>query len=314
VLTFTVPITATPGPFTFRVAYNPGNQAGATITATANFTVEKISFPGLEGYGSDIHAGGEVCANPPSGPAGTGQISGNSNGASFGDFALSANGPIAGFGSDNSATANDLKLGKTGTYTDVCRPDLYAQAAPHSASMLPLPAGGSVDVSTLTGSAYYVPGDITLFSPSGTGTISHLSTIVASGTITIASNIVITTAGSYTVSTLPSLGLIAQGPIRINPNVTNVAAYMFSDNTIDTCYTVPYVPTPPTCNGVLNIDGMLMAHSIDFKRLSPLGSTGAQTTEAVHFSPQLYLNPPLYFDASADDTTLFDKGEGRPLF
>src|SRR6185369_10388666 len=116
---------------------------------------------------------------------------------------------------------------------------------------------------------------------------------------------------SYSSHTVPSLGVISSGDIWIDPAVTRVDAYLFSSQgTIVTCNgTVAACNTPQ-----LVVNGFLMGKGLLFGRVGALDTNGTPITEAIVLNPQIYLNPPKYFDASVDDTLLLGQGEKAPLF
>jgi hypothetical protein len=104
----------------------------------------------------------------------------------------------------------------------------------------------------------------------------------------------------------PSLGLIAARDIDIDSAVTQVSAYLFSDNAIDTC-----VEADGTCDSTLTVNGFLMAQQLLLHRF---GTVASPIGEDIIMAPQIYLNPPAFFDASVDNTTLEGQGEQQPLF
>jgi hypothetical protein len=64
----------------------------------------------------------------------------------------------------------------------------------------------------------------------------------------------------------------------------------------------------------LVVNGFFMAHDILFNRLGRPNTNGNQLAEQVILNPQLYLNPPMFFDAAADAVLLHGQGEQQPLF
>ena len=173
-------------------------------------------------------------------------------------------------------------------------------------------AGTNYDISGWSG-LYYINGDAGIH-----GTVNHLLTIVSlSGTLSITGPIKLTNANSAFPAgsrlALPSLGVIASGDIVINPGATTLDAYLFSNGTIDTCATqATYAPAG--CGNTLVVDGFLMAHSINFKRLGPDNTLGGQNGEQIALNPQIYLNPPQFFDGAAEGIQVEGQGERQPLY
>jgi hypothetical protein len=116
-------------------------------------------------------------------------------------------------------------------------------------------------------------------------------------------------AGTYLAADTPSLGIISAGDIDIDSSVNLVDAYLFANDNIHTC-----IQADSTCDNPLTVDGFLMAHDIAFERLGPPNSTGNPVSETITMTPQLYLNPPQFFDTSVDPTLLQGSGEQQPLF
>ena len=311
-LTFTVPTTAVPGSIiTFQVYYYPADAGGSVAQATVQFKVEDIAYPSVVGLNGDVHAGGGLCGAAQS----TGNVQGNPLGASYGQYGVSASGSISGFGSNGAFDNTMLNLGQTGSYVQICQPDLYAAAQNY------LAAGGAGAVTTGSGvydisswkGVHYITGNANIC-----GTVNNPTTIVQqSGTLTIGGNgcpksgITLTNTPTPR-SAAPSLGIIA-GPltsIAIAANVTQVDAYLFSEGSINTCDTT----WGGTCNSTLTVNGFVMGHDLQLRRLG--SGNGAEVAEKITLNPQIYLNPPQFFDANSASGGLQLQGLGErpPLF
>jgi hypothetical protein len=293
-------------------------------------------YPSVIGLNSDVQAGGGLCDVPLS--ATPGNITGNGSAASGDQYVLAASGSIGSFAS-NTGGADTLKLGApptAGGYAAVCRPDLLKAAIDGQGGPSQGTIGGtgtvSVDVGCLTtpaancgsttggASAYYFNGGILQLS----GVVHRkLTIVVTAGSVEITNPITIdptATTTSLDPTAAPSLGVIADQDIAIDSGVTRVDAYLFADGVINTCA----LTTPPAANlttpcgvptPVLTVNGFLMGSNILFSRLGPAGSAGVQTAETIALNPQIYLNPPQFFDeASVDQSTLQGQGERQPLF
>jgi hypothetical protein len=138
-----------------------------------------------------------------------------------------------------------------------------------------------------------------------------LTIVAPNASVRITDNLTIDAATQYSVRYVPSLGLIVQGDIFINPNVTKVEAFIFTDGTVYTCDGSNAACANP---GVLTINGFVMAKDIVFGRLGAFDSAGTAAAETVVLSPQLYLNPPKLFDTGTDPIILLGQGERAPLY
>jgi hypothetical protein len=121
----------------------------------------------------------------------------------------------------------------------------------------------------------------------------------------------------YAAHNVPSLGVITPGDIVIPQAITNVDAYLFANKNIDTCIegTSLVAATRKLCaTAPLAVHGFLMAHDILFHRLGPANTKGIQPAEIVTLSPQIYLNPPKFFDFTIDGNFANGQGEKQPLF
>ncbi len=297
---------------------NPGPANG---TNQVCYTVKSSkSFPAIVGQNGDVHAGGGLCGQALS----TGSITGSGFAASEDEYVLSASGTIQNFAS-NSGGADDLKIGSNGGYASVCRPDLLTVANDYYAS-----GGGGiqtigVSASPTTWSAtgksglYYFQGGGEL---DISGTISNKITlvvpsarVVVNGTLAIDNTVNGGNCSTVSSCTIPSLGVIAGGNIDILSSVTQVDAYLFADGTINTCGLAASPDSPcGVTSPVLDVNGFLMAQNILFSRLGP-GSAGQQVAEQITLNPELYLNPPQFFDEASDNgSSLEGQGERPPLF
>jgi len=271
------------------------------------------------GENGDVHAGGGLCGKAQT----AGKVEGNGGeeptNSSETQYVVSATespGGITNFGSNQSvggSSTDDLGLGATGGYEEVCREDLLAAANAYRA------AGGAVTAvlgGNTAANPYHVDGWAGLYYITGTsyieGQVNNKTTIVqTAGDLNIVGNITLTTT-SFPPTQVPSLGIIAANGILIDDSVTRVDAYMFSDGLIDTCVQGQVSKTACTAN--LLVNGFLMGNTIDYHRIGPFNSDGAQIAETVVLNPQIYLNPPQFFDASVDNILLQGQGEEQPLF
>lgn len=280
---------------------------------TTNNIVSTVA-PIVTGLNSDIHAGSNLNCG---GRAGTGNIVGNLNGGtlSSGQYAVSASGFIDGF--DSSGSTNLLTLGASGGYAQICRPDLLSVAKAYNGSDIQIiPIGGAVTSWNISGKSglYYFLGGTEL---DISGTVSNKITLVApsASRVVINGNVVLNPGARTSRSDTPSLGIIAGQNIDILSGVTEVDAYLFADGTINTC---GRAATPDLPCGVitptLRILGFLMAHDVLLSRLGPATVSGSVQAEVVTMNPQLYLNPPKFFDSSANQTLYEGLGELPPLF
>jgi hypothetical protein len=308
-LQFQLSPTAPVGTFTMRLWYYPATSGGPPVTTTVSFRVVSVRSPGLAGINSDIHAGSGACQTPAS----PGHVTTSPNSGSYGQYVISATSTINNIDSNNRQN-DTLKLGNNGSYKQVCRPDLLKAAVTGGGPALPGP--GPIDLGGLTSDpampdVYFWNGATDLVI---SGVVHRKLTIVApNANVVIGGNITID-PGAFSTATLPSLGVIAKGNILIQPGATVVAAYLFANGRIDTCNGGGSACVTPT----LVVDGFLMAKDITFGRLGAFNSTSSLANpvygEVINMNPQLYINPPKYFDASVDDNQLEGQGERPPLF
>ncbi len=322
VLNFTISPTAAPGNLQFTVLFYPSNLAGGVATATVDISLVSVRTPGFVGLNGDIHAGD--CTQS----AISGYVQTSPGGPSYGQYVVSASGSTSGLYS-NAATsaANDkLKIGKTGGYSRICRPNLLAAASRASSGPGYSTIGitGPTTVFNMTGNeegVYFYSGQHlvvrgTVGNPVSAGPPAVARkpvTIVAlSGDVRIDGNITLNNT-VFPARSVPSLGIISAGSILINPNVNRVDAYLFSNETIYTC-AGGGIPCTAAASAQLVVNGFLMAKDIEFGRLGAFNTSGRPVTELIILTPQIYLNPPKFFDASVDDLTLEGQGERPPLY
>ena len=312
----------------FSNVINPGREdaAGAlfpTGPATLCLPVFRTRFPAIVGFSGDIHAGGGLCVprtNTLSGLGSSGYVKGNSTLGSYGQYVVSASAPngIINFGSAGTPPGTSLNLGLAGAYARACRPDLLAAANTYRA--------GGVGVNTIgvTGppTTFNVTGKSGIWYFDGGGDLNILGTVGSSVTIikTSASGVVrvsgpiVRSAAAFAPHSVPSLGVVSAGDIVIPAAVINVDAYLFANGTIDTCEEGAAGPTRTCATPLLTINGFLMGRNISFHRLGPFGTKGVVTSEQVTLSPQIYLNPPKFFDFTVDGNFTDGQGEKQPLF
>ena len=261
--------------------------------------------PAFVGLNSDVHAGGGPCG----GQLSSGFVAGYRDAGSYATYAVSASGAVSNFSSNSGL--NTLTLGVSGDYSEVCVPDLYAaaQSGFGDTPATVLAANSSAnpyDISNWSG-VYYINGNayITDSSP-----VKNKMTIVAlNGSIHVVGSITLSKAKKAR-SSVPSVGLIAANDIDIAASVGRVDAYMFADGLVDTCE-----PGTGSCSSTLTVNGFVMGGKILFARLGPPSSPNGVVAEKVALNPQLYLNPPTFFDsARTGGAALIGEGEKPPLF
>jgi len=287
--------------------------AVAVLPGSTSNDIAGVVTPTVTGRGSDVHAGSALgCGGTALGGNITGNLSANP--LSSGQYVVSAAGLISGFASAGST--NLLTLGANGGYGQICRPDLLAAAQAYNGPDIQT-IGITGPVTTWntggkTGLYYFMgAGELDI-----SGIVSNKITLVApnASRVIIDGNIVLNTTTGTGRSDIPSLGVIAGNNIDILQNATEVDAYLFSDGTINTCGSAAAPDRP--CGVVtptLNVQGFLMSHDILLSRLGPHTVNGNAAGEVVTMNPELYLNPPKFFDASVDQT-LSHEEERPPLF
>jgi hypothetical protein len=287
-----------------------GRQVGSCYNLNVTFTPPPIvDKPGIQANNGDVHAGGGIgdCTAPVAG----GQITTFAGSNSASQYVVSGLTSISGLKS-NGAGADTLKLGSSGGYNVVCRPDLIKAAQALCASCYTPLASGTVNINGLGSGVYMVAGGPLNINCGGPCTVNNSTTIVVlNGALTISSPIQLNPA-LHTITTLPALGVITSGNINIAGAVKRVDAYLFSSGgTIDTCLE----GTIAACGGApLTVNGFLMAHDISFARMGDSTINGATQAEIVNLNPIIYLKPPALFDGSVDNNNLEGQGERSPLF
>jgi hypothetical protein len=293
------------------------NEYGVTTPVKPGSTIDTVSpqtHPIVHGSNSDVQAGGGLCG----GTMTNGMVEGNSSNESTDQYVVSASASngIINFGSNNAvsgSSADTLKLGdqsgETGGYNEVCREDLVSAATAYYDSDeagIQMIAGSNLNLTGASGLYYYTGGGTLTLS----GVVSRKITVIDINSLsTILINGAITLGGGTSLATnTPSVGVISAGDIDISSSVTTVAAYLFADGAIDTC-----IEGNTTCDNELTVDGFLMGHTLLLKRLGPSTSPDA-TAENIVMNPEIYLNPPQFFDTSVDDVLLEGQGEQQPLF
>ena len=275
-------------------------------------------YPSAQGTSSDIHADAGACLGAPTAKGVEGSINSNS----FGQYVVSTAGIISNFASNSGlGSASDLSLGANGGYSKICEVDYYDYATKHmpvGAAWTASPAGvqdannlpGQVNIG---GGKYvaYILGNIRI-----QGTMTHSTTLIASGTVSIDGNI--TDSGGAHLSNAPSLAILSQGEVDIQCQCgidPTVNAFIVSNDTIDTCYNGGVIPGPGICQNILHMNGFLLGKYLRLGRLGHAGGTGAQPGELISMNPVLYLNPPPFLDASVDGGGgLQGQGERSPLY
>jgi len=313
----------------FEVYYYKADLGGAVAHKTVTFTVVSERTPGLSGSNGDIHAGGGTCGALP--PLGAGNhVLTSPNGASYGAYVVSATGSVNGLFSNNAIISANDKL-KIPNYAQVCRTDLLTAAAtgwPSGPGIHNIGGGGAASF-VLSGTeegVYYFNGTHLNVHGAVGNPVAPGPPPVAPAPVTIVTlnpvavveidgNILLNTTTAYDPHKVPSLGIISSSDILIDPAATQVDAYLFSSHgTIVTCNAAP-----AGCANNLRVNGFLMAKNLLFGRIGPNPPVGASAVSApiveqIVLNPQIYLNPPKYFDASVDDILLEGQGERAPLF
>lgn len=311
-----------------RSTVSPSTPILATLTSPAPGVcnvVRRTYYPSLVGRGSDIHAGGGVCGQAA--PFSSGTVSGSGSGISIGEYVVSANNGISnGFGSNNQPANGSAKLGGAGGYNSVCRYDLSVSADKYIAaggakinvgggainlSSAPFNDPSQPDVVYVTGGNVFVHGvvsrKLTIYNPN------------AASQVIFDNNVQINSSVTTTAANVPSLGIITKGNVQFRPAVTVVDAYVFAtggSGNIDTCAVSGGLPgVYASCRNTLNMHGFLMAPRISLNRLGPLTPTGTATVgEDITLTPQLYLNPPRFFDNAGIQNLTQSQGERPPLY
>jgi hypothetical protein len=281
---------------------NGGYGGGPTRpNAVHCYTVLNPAYPQIQASNSDVHAGGGVCGQTPE-PTAAGYIKTLAAADSWGQYAVSAASSINNFRS-NGAGSDTMKLGQNGNYAQVCRPDLMQAAAVYTGASQVISAN-DFDVTGKSGVYFYNGAALTIH-----GTVGNKLTVVARSGKVVVSGTVQLDGVAHSARSTPSLGVIANGDIEILAGVTRVDAYLFSNGTIDTCKA-----GSGSCSNVLTVNGFLMGKKLVFNRLGALNAHGITPAETILMAPQIYLNPPMLFDASADNLGLEGQGEKQPLF
>ena len=314
-LQFTIAPATPPGVVTFNIYYWYANLADKVDHVTVSFDVVSERTPAVRGANGDILAGGGIGVCKGNAP---GLVQGRAGSTSGGQYVESASaaGGINDFVSNNGG-ANTLNLGVSGGYAQVCRADLLAAANTYVAvgggnyGTITAAQAANLDVGTLGAfPAYFYFGGGTLHLH---GQVNNKITIVdTAGTVQITGNINLTNVSTAPKNT-PSLGIISSGDIDINKAATLVDAYLFADGTIDTC-TEGQSSTTACDTPQLVINGFLVANQISFRRIGAFNVDGSPVTEQVNLNPEIYLNPPMFFDSSIDGTSLNGQGEAPPLY
>jgi hypothetical protein len=283
------------------------------------------AYPAVQVFNGSIHAGAGLCnveSVALAGPGSTVAVTGNPNSNSFGQYVVSASKPatsINNFGSAGVASNTTLNLGTAGAYAQACRPDLLTAALTYrtngGANVQTIVSTGAVttvNIGAMRGVYYFDGGQELDISGTVNGSVTIIKTaaagVVKMGTITRSNAL-------FASHAVPSLGVITAGDIVIPAAVLNVDAYLFANGTVDTCLEGEVVATRGACSTqMLTINGFMMAHNIFFRRLGPFATQGAITSEQVVLSPQIYLNPPKFFDFTVDGNFADGQGEKQPLF
>lgn len=295
--------------YCFYTTVTPSSILGGTAASGAwCYVVGYTSIPVIQGLNGDVHAGGGLC----NGLLSNGNVTGSAGATSMGDYVVAASGLISNFKSNGTGGSNDLVAGASGGYSRACRPDLLQVAlAGRPPGTVSLPA--NVDLGSYTGfgmpDVYYFDGAVLNLS----GTVHSKVTIIATiGSIHIVGPILLDNS-PVAAKYVPSLGLISKNDIVIDPLVTRVDAYMFANGTIDTCDPGATPGSTACSTPQLLVNGFLMAKNLIFNRLGRVNTGGSQVSEKIVLNPQIYLNPPRFFDDTSQ-SVLQSQGEKPPLF
>ncbi len=299
--------------FCLQSEVNPSNAAGSPdFSGQLCYTVAHVYEPSFIGTSGDVHAGGNLCVGSLVGACGScvaHPLQGvQGNGGSYGEYVVSGTGFVTNVGSNNAPINAQASVN---SYSTICRPDLVAKAIAYPAKIIK--PSGALNISALAAGVYLVNGNVTI-----SGTVNNKVTIfVSSGTATLGN--ITYSAGTNLGKDQPSLGIIAAGAVYIPNTTTEVDAYVFSNNFINTCY-LPGVNPSATydarCANTLTVKGFLMAQTVNFYRYGVQGSAplgGPITAEIVNLTPQIYINPPTLFEGGIDQSLLNDIGERPPL-
>jgi hypothetical protein len=308
----------------FEVFLYPGDSSNGFKHVTVQFLVNTLRDPAFIGENADIHAGGKYC---DSAVAGAGSVKGYPGGISNGDFVIAASGSITDVRSNGAVNPDDLKLGGAppsggGYSAEVCRPNLIDLAAKwklQHATGWSTSAAANFTLGTAGGDLATADNVYFLTAPTVTihGVVSKRLSIVASGNVIIDGNIT-DDPTTRNAMDMPSLGIIANGDITILPAAIRVDGYLFAGGTAGpgstaSIYTCGSAPVGCATN-LLTVNGFLMGSNIYFQRLGASGTNGHVVSERITLTPQLYLNPPQFFDATVDGVLEDGQGERQPLF
>jgi hypothetical protein len=323
--------TVTPGTpssaLSFNLTVGPVNLGGSNRSTSISYNVQNERMPAVQGLHGDIHAGGGLCGLS----SGSGLIKGNPKSDSGGQYVVSASSDRIDFASNDYANVNGhhgngyghtdehdnadngsngssiLGIGSSGQYDRVCRPDLVQAAQDYVSS------GGAF--TAVTDPTFSLADKSGVYVYTGAGTI-NVSGVVNNKTTLVSTRGNVRFNGSVTINNAvraardaPSLGVIAAGNIEIPANVNFIEAYLFSNDTINTC-----IDASSACSSTpLIVNGFLMGKTLSLHRLGPAGTQGSQIAEKITLNPQIYINPPALFDSGTALRITSGLGERPPL-
>lgn len=281
-------------------------------------------MPYLTTAKGDVHAGGGLgfTVNCGSGGNLTGQA-----GASKGEYVVSANGSINGFGSAGSpASPGPLTAAN---YNGICRPDMDHLATTYTGKAQLVTYANNANLTANyggNGALVTAAGDVTI--PAGTTIINRRVTLWVKGDLIIKGNIA-QSGGSGPAGSLGSFGVIVDGNIYIDPIVQNIAGYYFASGTkgpgfgkIITCANGKVAYTTNTqananalgaaCQKQLTVSGLLSAVTFDFNRIANPAGGGLVPSETINYLGLLFVAPPPVFDGVITPASGVTSESGAP--
>lgn len=292
-------------------------------SATSATACARISNkPYLSFYGNDVFAGGGFSGGSCNTTSGITAFTNNTIGSGV-QLAALALGQITQFNSAILRTStptplNGLSFANTGPpgYLGVahCVPDYWSghpSSVPSSASSL------NITPALTTGVYYYKPsgGTLDLKAPPGVQNGQQL-VLYVDGNVNITGNVVFNGASSWAaINDIPSLYLIVQGNIYIQPSVAQLDGVYITQpklgvtpsGTIYTCANgtglFANAALYDNCKTQLTVNGAFIAQQVKFLRTfqslrnsNPLGPiaeyTSPNAAEVFYFSPEIYLAKP----------------------
>ena len=315
----------------YALSVRPYNQSTTDWRHGTPFCITIAKSPKLQVRGGDIRVGSNFAGQTLTGTSNitTRQsiktVSGTrTTFGSWGEYAISATGVIAGIGSGSAfagagmptptnplsaCSFSFLTFSNARTTSDTCRTTAATNYGKYSTgrtmptlsnsyptTMASTSLSGVVNTASLNG-IYKTSGDITL----NAGVIPAGRTIVINtlydpvnrqyANVTIAGNITYATGTLTKASDIPQLIIIA-GNINIRSAATQVDAWLSAEGTLNTCSNVARTSiNSNNCNAVLTFNGPVMANQIQLWRTagSGPGTLSGNPAEIFNLRPDAYL-------------------------